>query len=226
MKNLFASTVIFFAVSLMACQDTKEESVNNVRDITFYKNVGEQISVETGNRWMDAYNAKEVNQGRVNTTTSYAISASQLENLTESVSNLTGIAFHHALDDAGTHHFIAIPITESLSVWSPIPGRVLIDANTNTEISRSEARRWTQNYQDANPNKIWFHFFGTNIFDEITSISFFNSLTIEPAINDLNLTPQLLLIITDIAGSSNGRLTSDRTMVYDASSPCPPCGVQ
>jgi len=79
----------------------------------------------------------------------------------------------------------------------------------------------------AYPDEVWFHFFGKDIFDEIAAIPYFTTLNIEPAINDQNSTPQLLLIIANEQTNTGGRTNSyDEAMVYDASSPCPPCAVE
>jgi hypothetical protein len=227
MKNLLVFTVACVAMSLLACQDTKEEpGTATVHDISAYKKIGTRISYETGTRWMDAYNQKNNIQGRLGITP-YALSASQLQTAMQSVSNLVGVAFQHAIDDEGTHHFIVIPIDSSLSVWSSIPGRIYIDANSNTEISRNVARSWAQHYEEENADGIWFHFFGSNIFAEISAISYFSTLDIVPALNDLDLTPQLLLVIRNEQLNITGRSAEDdEPLVYDASSPCPPCPVQ
>lgn len=222
MKNLFSFTVVFLAVSMLACQDTKDEPISVLHDVAYYKTIGTQIPVETGLRWMDIYDQKSDLSGRRNPK--YVVSANQLKTSLQSVENLTGVAFHHALDDNGAHHFIIIPVDESLSIWKSIPGRVYIDANTNTEISRSDARKWAKNYEEANADGIWFHFFGSNIFDDISTIPYFTKMNIRPAIKDLDLSAQLLLIIhKGNLGLSSGRLSSDDTVIYDASSPCPPC---
>jgi hypothetical protein len=51
-------------------------------------------------------------------------------------------------------------------------------------------------------------------------------MEIIPATNDLDLTPQLLLVIEDPNLSNGGRTFSETTTVYDASYPCPRCPVQ
>jgi hypothetical protein len=224
MKNLLACAVLYLMISLLACQEPKEKPGGNTIDLSQYKNIGTEISVETADRWMQAYR-DHGKSGRW-LLDNYYMSASQLQSLMQSVSDLTGIAFHHAIDEVGRHRFIAIAIDESLSVWSPIPNRKYIDCKTNSEISQAQAAAWCQNYKNENPNEIWFHFFGSGIFDEIISIPYFDTLDIEPALNDLNLLPQLLLIITDNNLLSTGRIADDQKKVYDASSPCPPCAVQ
>lgn len=217
MKKVFAFAALYFALSLISCQD-KENSPPI--DFSFYKNIGAQIPVETGMEWIEAYNERSNSQGKdMSILTPYTISDQQLQALTQSVSNLVGVAFHHAIDDDGEHHFIAIPIDETLSVWSsPSPQRLYIDTNTNTTISKTVAQSWAESYKAAHPNGIWFHFFGSNIFDEIFTIPYFNTINITPALNILNLTPQLLLVIMneDLLG---GRTMDDEKTIYDASSP-------
>jgi hypothetical protein len=223
MKKLYV-VVAVLAVSVLGCQDTREET-GSTPEIAYQKSIGMQIPVETGLRWMDTYNEVRVKDGRVSTS-SYSISASQLQALRSSVLIFVGLAFHHAIDDAGEHHFVVVPVDLTLSLWSSLFPHVYIDANTNTQISRSTALAWVDNYTEAHPNDIWFHFFGSDIFDEIEDIPFFTTMQIEPAINDLDLTPQLLLIIEDEGAVEPGGRTAQSTMVvYDASSACPPCQV-
>jgi hypothetical protein len=223
MRKLYALAAVILTVSILSCQDSKED--RSTPDIEFQKSIGMQIPVETGMRWIDTYNKKNNISGRDNTSP-YSISASQLNAMRLSVLLPVGIAFHHAYDNDGNHHIIAIPVDLSMTLWSGLLPRTYVDANTNTQISRSTAMEWTQNYVDAHPGEIWFHFFGNNIFDEITSLSFFNDIEIEPAINDENLTPQLLLIVAEESEESEvGRTQQSSMAVYDASSPCPPCPV-
>jgi hypothetical protein len=226
MKTLSALIVLFLAMSLLGCQDTNDAPKAALQNVSAFRNIGHQIPLETGLRWMEAYNKKNSIQGR-DETTGYFITASELQSGLQAIPNLTGVVFHHAIDDAGEHHFITIPIDESLSVWSYIPERKYIDANTNSEISAVTARLWALNYELAYPEEVWFHFFGKDIFDEIAAIPYFTTLNIEPAINDQNLTPQLLLIIANEQTNTGGRTNGyDEAMVYDASSPCPPCAVE
>lgn len=230
MKNLSVFAAVLISVTFLGCQDTKEAS-NALPNVEFYKSIGMQIPVETGIRWMDFYNKEHNIQGREGASP-YKISPEQLAKVRGSVLGLIGLAFHHALDDAGEHHFIVVPIDITLSVWTGLPGRVYLDANTNTEIPKNVAHAWATNYQNEHPEEVWFHFFGNNIFDEITGISYFTELQIEPALHDVELTPELLLIIENVQNSGSqdsvsigGRIMSEST-VYDASSPCPPCPVR
>jgi hypothetical protein len=227
MKNLFVFAAIFLGVSFFGCQDAKEEIHNP--DISFYKAIGTQIPFETGMRWMKAYYEKPLASGKLDLLglldlTPYTVSSENLQLASESVDNLVGIGFQHAIDDNGVHHFILIPFDESLGVWTNIAGRIYIDSNTDSPISQETAHAWALRYQGLHPNEIWFHFFGSDIFADMQTLSFFSEFEIEPALNDLNLTPQLLLLVEDnLLGSITGRLNSQSTMTYDASSPCPPC---
>jgi hypothetical protein len=115
-----------------------------------------------------------------------------------------------------------------MSLWSSSLTRVIIDANTGGTISQGVAQTWAQNFINAHPNEIRYHFFGRNIFDEITSLAFFNDLDIEPAINDQDQSQQLLLIVwKSLLGGILGRTNTQQGRVYDASNPCPStCAVQ
>jgi len=230
MKHVLVVTAMYFVLTLLSCQETKEDLKSQLSERIHYKSIGMEIPFETGMEWIEYYKAESrkdnSDQGRLGLFTPYSIPDSQIQSAMESVGDLTGIAFHYGLDDLGRQHILAIPVDETLSLWSPIPGRIFIDANTGEEISQGEAYQWAQRYKSAHPNDIWFHFFGQNIFEEICALPFFNSIEIEPAINILDLTPQLLLIIWNDDLLSLGRTHHPPALVYDASNACPPCAVQ
>jgi hypothetical protein len=221
MKKLLYFAVTFFGISLLACQDGKDEA-KNITDLSYYRNIGKQIPTETGYRWMDVYRGKNHLIGRTKPS-GYALSKESLTALSNSVDQLIGIAFHHAMDENGEHHFLIIPVDETLQIWSQ--DKAIIDANTDTEISSDVAHQWAANYQNQYQEEIWFHFFGKHVFDEMSAIPFFEYIQIEPAISDVNYTPQVLLIINDLSlvDASSGRGEMEEAVVYDASSPCPPC---
>lgn len=222
MKSSIVFVALYFALSLLACQDTKypEKSFNT--DYEFYKTIGEQIPFETGMRWIDTYKSRN-NAARI-ASFQYKITASQLQSILQQSPELTGIAFHYAQDEEGNTHILVIPVDGSLKLWSLSPENAIIDTNTESVIDQTTARAWAQNYKNSHPFDIWFHFFGRNIFDEIATISYFSKLDIQPGINDSNL-PQLLLIVWNLEVSASGRKTDDAGVVYDASNPCPPCPV-
>lgn len=219
MKKIVYFSVALFAISVLACQDGKEEA-KNLADLSFYRNVGKQIPTETGYRWMDVYRSKLSLAGREKPS-GYALSKENLANLSASVEQLVGVVFQHGLDETGVHHFLIIPIDETLQIWTH--NKTIIDANTDAVVSYEVARQWAKNYQAANPEVIFYHFFGKHVFDEMNSISFFEYIQIEPAISDVNYTPQVLLIVTDLSVDiSSGRGEMEDAVIYDASRTCPP----
>lgn len=226
MKNFVVLIALFFALSFYSCQDPKEDTVNVNPVVARYKNVGHQIPVEVGKQWIEAYNERNNTQNRIGGLL-YSIDHVQWQALLTSVTELIGVAFQYGVDESGTKHIIAIPVDEELRLWTSIPGRIYVDANTGTEISQSVAYTWAQRYQAQHPDGVWFHYFGKNVFDEILTIPYFSRVDIVQAINILGLTPELLLIVTDLDVLSLGRVAdAENTAVYDASYPCPRCDVQ
>jgi len=225
MRKLTVGLVACIVMSLLACQDTKDGR-NTPFEYSLYKEVGKQIPLETGKRWIRAYENKNYTSGRL-LGPDYAISAGQFNELLGSVSNLVGVAFHYGLDGVGNTHIIAIPIDESLSLWSDIPGRIMVDANSGYVISRAQAQQWAAAFSAANPTGVRYHFFGKYIFDEIKALSFFSELDIEPAINDEDQSPQMLLMVWNLLGGILGRTESTEGAFSDASNMCPPnCAVR
>lgn len=219
MKKLVYFSVALFAISILACQDGKEEA-KNIADLSFYRNIGKQIPTQTGYRWMDVYRTKLNLAGREKPS-GYALSKDNLAEIFSSVDQLVGVAFQHALDEAGEHHILIVPIDETLQIWSH--NKTVIDSNTDGVVSYEDARQWAKNYQTAYPDVIWYHFFGKHVFDEMSTIPFFEYIQIEPAISDVNFTPQVLLIVNDLNSDvSSGRSEWAEAVVYDMSSACPP----
>jgi hypothetical protein len=227
MKSYFIFTALFVALSFLGCQDSKEDAKTVQHDLDFYKNVGEQIAFETGMQWREFYERKNSEQGRLSLS-NFELSEAQLDALLGSVATLVGVAFHYGIDENGTTHIIAIAVDESLSLWTYIPGRLYIDTNTGNTITQNVASTWAESFKSENPSGIWFHFFGETTFEEIASISYFDTIEISPAINIFNLQPQMLLIVWNDLNLLGGRTSSEDRggSVYDASYPCPPCGIQ
>jgi hypothetical protein len=225
MKTFFVIIVMYVGLAILACQDTHDDLDNRLAEENAYKAVGKEIPFETGIRWMELYKNKNSQTGRSNLLASYAISASETQSMLNSVTGVVGVAFHYGLDMLGQKHIIVIPVDPTLQLWTDIPSRLYVDSNTGNAVSRSTAQDWAQRYKNLHPSDIWFHFFGKNIFDEIATIPYFDSIDIEPAIDDLTLTPQLLLIIWNNQ-LTTGRSNSEEATIYDASNPCPPCNVQ
>jgi len=222
------SYVVAIALLLLACQDSGEEIKANPATIAAYRKIGMEIPFETGMQWMECYKKNNSQQGRLGLSlASFVISDDQVEDMIASVSNPVGVAFHYAEDASGELHIIAIPVDETLRLWTSIPGRIYVDANSGDVISQSLAESWAQNYKDEHPADIWFHFFGQDTMEAVVAVPFFNSMAIEPALDILNLSPQLLLIVWN-QGTFLGRQKGGggNGVVFDASSPCPPCNVE
>jgi hypothetical protein len=222
MNMKFAIIAISLCFSLLACQDSKEELKSpgsNKED--FYKNIGEKIPMETAMEWIELFKKTRNATGRVEEEPAFIVSASEMDAMLKSVAGLTGVAFHYALDDAGSLHIIVIPVDATLQVWPGVSERYLIDANTGSKISEGAAFAWSENYKKANPDGIWYHFFGSNVFDDMKNLSYYQDVDIERATNTTGLTPELLLIIWNHL--STGRTTADDGTTFDASNPCPPC---
>lgn len=225
MNTLKACVVAGISMLCVTCQETKEDFTKPVSEADVYRTIGEEIPFETGMDWIAAYQ-KTCSEGRKKLLTPYSITDSQMTALMRSMEQLVGVAFHYGIDEEGTKHIIAIPVDESLRLWESIPGRILVDTNTGAEISQSVALTWAENYREANPSGIWLHFFGANILDNMLALPYFDSVEIEPAINILNLKPQLLLVVYDTGLPNIGRSQDMPGTVYDASNACPPCAVR
>lgn len=231
MRSFIVATATYLALSVLACQDAREDDLKDESTVAAYRNIGHQIPFETGVEWMEYYRQENgIDQGREKLLGlglfRYTISGPQMEAMAASVSDLVGVAFHWAIDDDGDKHIIAIPIDPTLRLWTSIPGRIYVDANTGNPISQAVAQAWAQNYKDAHPTDIWFHFFGETVIDQVLAVPYFNSVDIEPAINVLNLLPQMLLIVWNEDLLPLGRSATERATVFDASNPCPPCACE
>lgn len=227
MKRINVVVALFASLSFLGCQETKEDQNNPASEKDTYKKIGEEIPFETGMQWIDLYKKRVSQQGRTELLSSYNVSADQVNNLLQSTQNLVGIAFHYGLDEAGEKHILLIPVDESLTLWSSgTSERNFVDANTGNEIDGATASGWAENYKNENPDAIWFHFFGKTVFEQMSALPYFNSVEIEPAINSLDFTPQLLLVVLNDDLISFGRTANPPGTVYDASNACPPCAVQ
>jgi hypothetical protein len=199
----------------ISCQDNRVNSLSNSVD----KNVGREIPVDVATRWKEFYRQRN-STGRESSVV-YSVTSSSLKTALMP-ENKIGVAFHHSIDDSNVHHILLITVVKAAAgLWdSPF----IIDANTNTLIDNGTAKAWAERYQNSNPGQIWYHFFGLNIFNEIISNEYFNYFNIEPALND-NGDPQLLLWVWNNKSAAGGRVNGyESPVVYDFSSPCPPCG--
>ena len=233
MKRSIVGTTLCVALSFLGCQEMKEDGQQPLSEKEFYKTIGEEIPFETAMEWIEYYRLTEYNkqsqspdQGRTEILAAQAVSASQMNALLGSTEDLVGVAFHYGLDSLGIKHVLVIPVDGSLSLWSSLPGRIFVDANTGNEIAQSTASAWAQNYKNAHPNDVWFHFFGKYIFDDMTALPYFNSVEIEQGTQVLDLTPELLLVVWNEGLNILGRTNASEATVYDASNACPPCAAR
>ena len=225
MKHTNLTSALFLTFALLSCQDTQDVP-SPLSEKDHYKLIGEEIPFETAMAWMDFHEKSRAAQGRTEEAADFSVSKEKMQALIASTTDLTGVAFHYGIDSLGDTHILLIPVDASLSVWSTSPGRIIIDANTGNEIDESLASAWADNYKAAHPDELWFHFFGKNIFDDMLALPNFKNMDIEPATHDVELTPELLLIIwEDEAIASEGRTELLFAIVFDASNACPPCAV-
>lgn len=225
MNQITIVAAMCVAFILVACHDSREDMSTPLSEKDIYETIGEQIPFETGMEWIDLYRSENSDQGRFDFL-AYHISASQLDSMIQSTEDLTGIAFHHAIDSLGRRHILAIPVNSTLRLWESHPGRIFIDTNSGDRIHQSVASAWAENFKRQYPSGIWFHFFGRNIFDEMRALPHFERIDIQPAMSTLNLSPQLLLILWNGDYTTNGRTSTESGIVYDASNACPPCAVE
>lgn len=226
MKKSIVATLLILTVTVLSCEETKEDLKDPLSIKEFYKTIGEEIPFETGMEWIENYKKITSSSGRTETLSDYIVSASQMNALLGSTADLTGVAFHYGIDNLGITHIMLIPVDGSLSLWSSIPGRIFVDANSGNAIDQTTAHAWAENYKNANPSEVWFHFFGKYIFDDMTALPYFNSVDIEQGVNSLDLTPELLLIVWNKELNTLGRTAAESSRVYDASNACPPCAVE
>ena len=225
--NRYAIVSVAFTVllSLAACQESKDLN-NPVSEAEIYKKIGEEIPFETGMQWIAFYREKQAAHGRLSLLSTYKVAAENMKLMLQSTPALTGIAFHYGIDQDGIAHILLIPVDETLELWSSEASRMFVDANSGNEITQGLAYEWAQNYKALYPTDIWFHFFGKDVFDQMSSLPYFQNVSIEPATNDTVLTPQLLIVVWDESAVSGGRKKYSPGTVYDASNACPPCATK
>ncbi len=211
MKTI-ASTILIFMV-ILSCQQPSDEANQPAASSIFTKDVGDQIPASLGLRWI-AEHQRQLTGAR--DAQVYKVTQANLEAMMQSTSNLVGFTFHHALDDAGKHHVIIIPMDDLLHIWTSPSQRIVIDANTDTEVSMTTAREWIENYRKARPQAIRYHFFGADVFQEIVQREGFE---IREAINDQQI-PQLLVVVQVTTEAADGRVSTEEQM-FDITLACP-----
>jgi len=216
---IIACAALFFA----ACQETKEDAKTPLTEKDLYRSIGEEIPFETGMAWIDFHKQRESSKGRLDSLPTCEVTAEKVKAMLSSVDNLVGVAFHYGIDDFGQSHILVIPVNESMELWSLVPNRIMLDANTGLEINQDLAYSWAERFKTSNPSEIWYHFFGKKVFDEMSALPYFERVDIERATNSEEMSPELLLVIWNEGQTSLGRTAAVYGTVYDASNACPPC---
>jgi hypothetical protein len=212
------STILVSLVAALAisCSESRE-SKNQEVPLSFDKTIGQQIPLDVAERWR-----KRSSSTASRETSPHTIKAETLASALSPISDKVGVAFQHALDDDGVYHVILVPMIEGNDLSD---ANVFIDTNTDFPVQKSTAVQWADNYRALHPNEVLYHFFGIGIFQEIQNNPLFNYIHVEPAINDEGL-GQLLLFVWNNSDMENGKVNGDELVVYDFSSPCPPCSSQ
>jgi hypothetical protein len=217
MKRKILSAISLILL-LCACSDSNQNLETKKHNSVLDKTVGERIPTDVANKWIDSFR-DNIGSGRQQNF-QYAVSAQPLDQILTSIP-LMGLAFHYALDDAGTLHVLILAVSEDEKLWSLNSNRICIDANTNSLIDEALAKTWTQNFKDKHPDEIWYHFFGWNVLNEMKTVSWFQEFRIVPALNDEGI-QQLLLVISRDSDTDDGRVLEE-SIVYDKGGLCPPC---
>jgi hypothetical protein len=127
MKRFIIVSALCVTFAFLGCQETKEDVKIPISDKDLYKKIGEEIPFETGMEWIALYQGKNNAQGRIESDSSFNVPSAEMNQLLQSVSDLTGVAFHYGIDEQGTNHIIVIPVDASLNVWSTTGNKFIID---------------------------------------------------------------------------------------------------
>lgn len=201
--------------TLLGCQDP--EAATEPRSLS--EDVGERIPLDVAERWISVHREGS----SVGAEASFGATAPQLAVVLGAVPDRRGVALHHALDDDGEHHVLLMAVDQDARPWSS--PTLVLDTNTGATVDYDTACAWAERYEDENPEQVWYHFFGRRIIDGIVGDPRFDFLDIEPAVNDLG-EPQLVLMAWSEDGGGEERSRDGDPVPYDASNPCPPCGVE
>jgi hypothetical protein len=210
-------TIITFAILIFfGCNEPSETS--NVISEKINKEVGHEIPLSVAQRWINSYEGpKATSILAKKDNNKFKISACNLNTILKSVPDPVGLAFYHSSDQSGQYHFLVTAFDQDRNKES-----IYIDANSDKKINEKNAKKWIGNYQEDNQGKIWYHFFGYEIFNEITSDEGFTHFNINNALNDEGK-PQVILTVWGGQENNSARIAGAYPTTYDASNPCPPC---
>ncbi len=164
---------------------------------------GAPVNVQTGNKWIENFNAANRNAGK-----SYIIQSKDLQTILSN-SSCVGICLYFAIDDTQTAHILPIGVNTN--------GRLMKTSSINTQkglVDWDTAQRWIAN----DPGAIDARFFGRNTFTRLLSDKACLGIRAIYALDDQGK-PQLLL---GNAAVNYNSLSVGQMNYEDASRPCPP----
>jgi hypothetical protein len=218
MKQGVFSLSILTVFLVFACHESSHREIQK-QELVLNRSIGERISADLANQWIANYE-KSASSGRFQEA-ELIVTKDQLTGLLAQFPAL-GLAFHYATDEQGQDHLVVLALDEGRKFWSGTNDRRYVDVTNDTFIDETTARNWTRRFRDANPNSVWFHFFGLDVFSEMNSVAWFSRFEIVPALND-NSVVQLLLVLRDERGITGGRVLDTEIIVWDKGGTCPPC---
>lgn len=205
--------VIALGLFIIACHDSKDSAVQKLPK-RYDKTVGGQIPFAVAVRWVKNFGGT-ITTGREQSD--YSISAEALSQLLSSNEG-PGVVFHHASDENGTYHILLFTLGANGELFQSD----IFDLATGQILNSVTAIAWAQNYADEHPATPSHHFFGNGIFFEIQSNPAFEYVSAVRALNEED-EEQVLLFAYNTRNLTGGRTEGEDVVVYDMSSPCPPC---
>jgi hypothetical protein len=211
-----SSIVFLFGLLLLQCHEPNDKAVNS--SSTLDKNVGEQISNVTADRWIKRFEDGR-SSARQKEDPTFSITSNSLAAILGQ-SNLQGITFHNAIDpNTSEHHIIVIPLITGRRLFDPAV--TAIDANSSSSLDLNTALSWIQHYRTINPDGTRYFFFGSAIFEEMLSNPLLDRVEMVRSINDDNVIQLVLLAHNASEVDPSGRTLNNNTVAYDMSALCP-----
>lgn len=202
--KIFARTIFLFFV-IFSCKDSSIVPSDQVS--YFNKNVGSRIPLATAEAWIGRFDRSN---GRTKTD-DLVISAEKLKSLLDPIDEKLGVSFHRAITSEGHYRTLLIGVYMNGSLGTAY------DLESGNSISENIRIDWCLRYKEQNVKGPWSHFFGIEVFNQITASDGFEKLGVHFGLNDENVTQLILLAWS--TEHSTGR--SESATAYDMSFPCP-----
>lgn len=207
--NYFAFVV---AILLLSQCDERVASTNSeAANTIFTKTVGGPISAELAAQWVSRKQSHS--SGREE---NFSVSAEQLQTLLSQTDNKLGVTLHHAESPDGEHHLIVAPVKSDLQSWTNGP---VLDAVSNELVDATLAKSWVTTFKGKNPDGPWSHFYGMDLFDEITTMSGFSRIDFVAGEDEQGQSP-MLIFAWSASPTGNGK-SKEESSVYDRGYVCP-----